>query len=99
MSECKGCGTKLKNCGAPIWEDYCPNKKCNYEAEQFKASMRKTGEEMRKKKALEAAAPELYEAVEWLEYYAKVQVDSHPMAADSIGWNKVLSSLAKARGE
>lgn len=46
-----------------------------------------------------AAAPELYEALEWLEVYAKVQVERFPMAADSDGWKKVLSALAKARGE
>ena len=46
-----------------------------------------------------AAAPELYEAVEWLEVYAKVQIERFPMSQDSEGWNKVLSSLAKARGK
>ena len=100
MSYCAGCGTELKNCGAPIWEDYCPNKECHYEAEQFKARMRKAGEEMRKKKTLESAAPELYEALEMcLEELMVVTnvVGRGIMTNGAISTAE--SALAKARGE
>lgn len=46
-----------------------------------------------------AAAPELYEALEWLETYAMVQVDRHPDAQDNKGWRNIIAALAKARGE
>lgn len=93
MSECQGCGTKLENCGAPIWEDYCPNKECHYEAEQFKIRLRKSGEEMRKKKALEAAAPELYEALKaWVDAIENDHSTSYVYFIS-------LAALAKARGE
>lgn len=46
-----------------------------------------------------AAAPEMYEALEWLETYARVQVDRYPDAEDNKGWERILSALAKARGE
>lgn len=97
MSKCKGCGTELKNCGAPIWEDYCPNKECHYEAEQFKSRMRKAGEEMRKKKALEAAAPELYAMLaQTAEYFS----DADGLEEDEYIYRQnVRAALAKARGE
>ena len=93
MSECKGCGTELKNCGAPIWEDYCPNKECHYEAEQFKERLRQAGEEMRRKKALEAAAPELYEALLRMKEWCEDEVGAE-LPCPSID-----TALAKARGE
>lgn len=46
-----------------------------------------------------AAEPEMYEALEWLETYARVQVDRYPDAEDNKGWKRILSALAKARGE
>lgn len=46
-----------------------------------------------------SAAPELYEALEWLETYAMIQVDRHPDAEDNKGWRNVIAALAKARGE
>lgn len=103
MSDCAGCGTELKNCGAPIWEDYCPNKECHYEAEQFKARMRKAGEEMRRKKALEAAAPDLYEALEALmKEYSKVLREYKGVDVGSCGdvaYDVAGVALTKARGE
>jgi hypothetical protein len=30
----------MVNCGAPIWEDYCPNKECHGETKAFLASVR-----------------------------------------------------------
>lgn len=97
MSECNGCGAKLENCGAPIWEDYCPNKECHYEAEQFKSRMRKACEEMSKKKALEAAAPELYEALAETERYFS---DADGLDEAEYDYrHRVRAALAKARGE
>lgn len=46
-----------------------------------------------------AAAPDLYDALVWLETYAEVQVRRHPDAEDNKGWRNILSALAKARGE
>lgn len=46
-----------------------------------------------------AAAPDMYEALEWLETYAMIQVDRHPDAEDNKGWRNVIAALSKARGE
>jgi negative regulator of sigma E activity len=32
---CPYCGTKMENCGAPIWEDYCPNTDCTGHRDEF----------------------------------------------------------------
>lgn len=56
-------------------------------------------ENMKANAHLIAAAPEMYEALEWLECYADAQVRRHPDAEDSKNWALVLSALAKARGE
>lgn len=45
-----------------------------------------------------AAAPEMYEALEWIETYARVQIDRHPDATDTDGWKKMVAALEKARG-
>lgn len=39
--KCPGCGTPLAYTGAPIHEDYCPNKACTYEFDRMKESIRK----------------------------------------------------------
>lgn len=44
------------------------------------------------------ASFDLYEAVKWLQTYAEVQVRNHPKAADTHGWQQVLSAIAKAEG-
>lgn len=46
-----------------------------------------------------AAAPDMYESLEWLETYAMIQVDRHPDAEDNKGWRSIIAALAKARGE
>lgn len=46
-----------------------------------------------------AAAPDMYEALEWLETYAMIQVDRHPDAEDNKGWRRIIAALAKARGK
>lgn len=32
---CPYCQTQMENCGAPIWEDYCPNKACTGERDEM----------------------------------------------------------------
>lgn len=62
---------------------------------------RKFGKIQRRTKSnspLYAAAPDLYEALAWLETYAEVQVRNHPEATDTPNWRKILIALAKARG-
>ncbi|WP_447407243.1 hypothetical protein, partial [Clostridium perfringens] len=36
---CRGCGTLMLNCGAPIWEDYCPNEKCDWDKNVFRRAV------------------------------------------------------------
>lgn len=45
MSEtCKFCNGEMKNCGAPIWEYYCPNDECTqlYQKEFFSKFQKKS---------------------------------------------------------
>lgn len=37
---CPYCRTPMENCGAPIWEDYCPNDACTGHRDAFRASLR-----------------------------------------------------------
>lgn len=37
---CPYCQTQMVNCGAPIWEDYCPNDACTGHRDAFWAAMR-----------------------------------------------------------
>lgn len=37
---CPYCQTQMENCGAPIWEDYCPNKACTGHRDAFWADLR-----------------------------------------------------------
>lgn len=59
MSVCEGCGAAMKETGAPIWEEYCPNQQCTYQRDQFFAQVRANMAETEKRKRLERAAPEL----------------------------------------
>lgn len=39
--KCPKCGAALAYTGAPIHEDYCPNKDCTYDLDQMMGSIRK----------------------------------------------------------
>jgi hypothetical protein len=59
---------------------------------------RRTDEEGVSNARLIAAAPDLLEALLWLQLYAEVQVRNHPDATDTPNWKKVLAAIAKATG-
>lgn len=40
MKNCEYCGTELAQTGAPIWEEYCPNKSCDREARNMRAYLK-----------------------------------------------------------
>lgn len=46
-----------------------------------------------------AAAPEMFEALEWIAFYARIQIKNHPDATDTDGWRKIVAALEKARGD
>lgn len=46
-----------------------------------------------------AAAPEMLGALQWIETYARVQVERHPDAEDAPGWSRILAAIAKATGQ
>ncbi len=45
-----------------------------------------------------AAAPDMLAALQWIETYARVQVERHPEAEDTPGWSRILAAIAKATG-
>lgn len=53
---------------------------------------------MRAARARIAAAPDMLAALQWIETYARVQVERHPEAEDAPGWSRILAAIAKATG-
>lgn len=47
---CPYCQTQKVNTGAPIWEDYCPNRECNGEAMELRERLRVSREPKRPEK-------------------------------------------------
>lgn len=57
---CPHCGSAMASTGAPIWEDYCTNKRCTVARDRLFASLR---DGMRRSASLHHAAPELLDAL------------------------------------
>lgn len=89
---CPHCGSPQANCGPPIGEDYCTNDACTGMRDAMYAILRKN---VLRTRAMNAAAPELYEAL-----------DDLLSATEEVGYvhyaplrQKARAALAKARGE
>lgn len=60
---CPYCATPMRNTGAPIWEDYCPNEGCSGHREEFKAQLRSRSFALGRTQRLEDAAPDMLAAL------------------------------------
>lgn len=56
---CPRCGTEMKNCGAPIWEDYCPNKECTWDRDEMFRRVREDSAKHKAQERIRDVAPEL----------------------------------------
>jgi hypothetical protein len=59
---CPYCATPMANCGAPIWEDYCPNKECTGHRDEFMEEFRRGREAFAADQSMRDAAPDMYAA-------------------------------------
>ncbi|MVB00082.1 hypothetical protein GN330_22815 [Nitratireductor sp. CAU 1489] len=65
-NNCPGCGTPLKNAGAPIGDDYCPNDDCRLLVEEIRRQISSAMEARRRDAKIRDAARDLLEALEKL---------------------------------
>lgn len=93
---CPYCGTQMVNCGAPIWEDYCPNETCTGERDAMFARVREAHEARRQREIIAAAAPDLYATLVSTRA-ALMQADYQQGLLTVI--DNIDAALAKARGE
>lgn len=72
---CKGCGTQRIDTGPPIWEDYCPNKECTYDKDDFFAGLRAHMEEQKALNRVKEAGPDLLAALQLHIEYESIPAD------------------------
>lgn len=68
---CPHCGTEMENCGAPLWEDFCPNRDCAGLAKDFARAVRDAHIAYLDRERVRDAAPELLAAAK--EFVRKVE--------------------------
>lgn len=59
---CPHCGTAMENCGAPLWEDFCPNRDCDGLAKDFAQALRNAHKAHLERERVRDAAPDLLAA-------------------------------------
>lgn len=95
-NNCPGCGTPLKNAGAPIGDDYCPNDDCRHRAEEIKRQISAATKAHRRDKQIRDAAPDLLEALEKLLAVAEMTTFSGQFPQEC---ENARAALTKATGE
>lgn len=91
--KCPYCETKMVNSGAPIWEDYCPNKDCTGHRDALIASIRERLAETVRQERIRDAAPDMLAALEF------VQSDPCFGQLGSVTQDEVRLALSRAKGE
>jgi hypothetical protein len=80
----------MLNCGAPIWEDYCPNELCTGHKGEFLNSIREASARHQAAERVRHAAPELLAAI-------KAISDATPDLPNPL-WKQIDDAIAKAEG-
>jgi hypothetical protein len=95
-NNCPGCGTPLKNGGAPVGDDYCSNDDCRLLVEEIRRQISSAMEARRRDTKIRDAAPDLLEALEKLLAVAEMTTfaDQFPQECEN-----ARAALSKARGE
>lgn len=95
--KCPKCGTALAYTGAPIHEDYCPNKECTHERDKMVASLRD------QKLAHEAGLKAIREAQvclpamkQYLAHSGGPSVWLIPMKFNFQEWSSIIAALEAA---
>lgn len=89
---CPHCGTQMVNCGAPIWEDYCPNKACTGQRDEFFQRLRETAAKTKAANLVRDAAPDLLAASREMVMH----VNASQVPAEVI--DAMRAAIAKAEG-
>lgn len=85
---CPHCGAPMASTGAPIWEDYCTNKRCTVERDAMLADIRQM---QRQRAALHEAVPDMLDALKLCQAALATMI-----APDAIKNTSVLNAFAQA---
>jgi len=86
---CPYCDTQMVNCGAPLWEDYCPNDACTGHRDEFFRSIAENQKALQRRERVREAAPEMLAAL----LDARVDIDSDACPET---YARINAALAKA---